>query len=379
MTRWIGAFALVLLGLASLRSQDVTECAKFNACHKEHGKEKIDCPQCSKAKIPSEDKACSACSSKAKICKHCGLPKKGAGGSKPAGGGTIQDAVQLVTVADMKEILAIIAADDMEGRQTGTAGIKKAREYIIKRLKEFGAKSLASDGSYTLPWGNCANIGVLHEGSDPKLKGEYVIIGSHYDHIGMRSGGGGGDNINNGADDNGSGTTTNLTICKAICKSGFRPKRSIIQLWFSGEEIGLRGSAAYCQNPAIPHGQCVMMLNCDMLGRNPERPATLYGVGSSTQFKPIVDKALAAVPNHGIKPMMEKGQYFMRSDQVNFWNAGVPVMFLCCGEHPDYHKPTDHADRIAYDRMQGLGRGALAILLEASNWPERPAKDPNYK
>lgn len=362
---------------AFVKIQDAVECAKFNACHSEHGKEKVECPTCKKSQIPTEDKLCTTCASKDKVCKHCGLPKKG---TKPAGGASTDPkaAMQIIASKDMKDILTTLASDGFEGRKTGTPGIQKAREYIIKHLKEWGAKSLAKDGSFTLPWGSCANIGVVHEGHDPALKNEYVIVGSHYDHIGVGRGGG-GDNINNGADDNGSGSTTNMLICKAILKSGIKHKRGIIQLWFSGEEQGLNGSRAYTQNPAIPNNQCVAMLNCDMLGRNPEKPASLFGVGSSPQFKAVVDKAIQIVPGANVNAVMGKGAYFHRSDQANFWNAGIPVMFLFCGEHADYHKPSDQVEKIAFERMENLGRFIFTMMVEFANAAEKPVKDPNYK
>src|SRR5262245_58752286 len=151
-------------------------CTKSIGCHTEHDAEKIDCPDCKKTKIPKNDALCSSCATKAKRCPHCGLPKT-------AGGGTIKDAFKVIAPADMQKVITKIASDEFQGRQTGSEGIKKARAYIIEQLKTWGVKP-AGD-SYELPWGSCCNIGAIYPGSDPKLKDEIVVVGSHYDHIGI--------------------------------------------------------------------------------------------------------------------------------------------------------------------------------------------------
>lgn len=369
----LGAVCLVQRVPAAAYQENGGEgCSKFNRCRPSDPKEKVPCPKCGNRKIPKTDSLCSSCASKAKVCRLCGKPKAKPGSGKS---GTVQDAMATVTAQEMREFLMVYAGDGFEGRKIGTPGNQKARAFLVEHLQKAGAKPLA--GNFEMPWGQGTNVGTLYPGSDPKLKDEYVIVGSHLDHIGI--GGGGGDNINNGADDNGSGTTTNLEICEALFTSGIKTRRSIINLWFDGEESGLLGSAAYTRNPPIPNEKCVAMLNCDMLGRNPGQKASLWGVGSSPQFSAVVDKAMAAVPGANVNKIMEKGEYFHRSDQANFWKVGIPVMFISTGMHSDYHRPSDSPDKIAYERMAELGKFMLFILVELANMEQRPVKDPNYK
>jgi hypothetical protein len=344
-------------------------CTKLTGCHKEHDKEKIDCPECGKSKIPKNDATCSTCASKLKRCAHCGLPR-----TANAGGGTIKDAFKIIAPADMQKILMQLASDEFEGRQTGSEGIKKARAFIMDTLKKWGVKEVEE-----LPWGSCANIGAIYPGSDPKLKDEYVVVGSHYDHIGMGGQGKSGDNINNGADDNGSGSTTNMFIAKALAGSKIKLKRTVLHLWFSGEEQGLNGSRAYCDKPKIAMSSTVAMLNCDMLGRNPGRAAELFGCGSSPQFAAAIAKAQGLAPEANVKLIEGKGGYFDRSDQANFWAKGVPVMFIFTGLHADYHQPGDHPDKIDYNRMAALGRYMLTILVELANSDKKIEVNKEFK
>ena len=170
-----------------------------------------------------------------------------------------------------------------------------------------------------------------------------------------------------------------MFIAKALFKSKIKLKRSVLCLWFSGEEQGLNGSRAYANNPVYPMSQTVAMLNCDMLGRNPGKAADLMGVGSSPQFIPACGKAAKAVPSANVKIIEGKGQYFHRSDQANFWAKGVPVMFIFAGMHSDYHKPSDHAEKIAFDRMALLGRYMLTILVELANLKGKIEVNPDFK
>jgi hypothetical protein len=373
----LGFAALLAAGLGWLvAAQDggSGECPNLNKCRKAEAKERKECPRCDKAKIRADEALCATCARKEGACRICGLGKKGSE-KKGGGGSTADDAFATITAADMKEFIMRFAGDEMEGRNNSSPGIQKARAFLIDHLKKAGAKPLAGTNfEMAAASSNCFNVGTLYEGSDPELKDEYVIVGSHMDHIGKQ-----GSTINNGADDNGSGSTTNKEICEALFRSGVKTRRSIINLWFTAEEDGLVGSRDYCNSPAVPHAKVVAMLNCDMLGRNPDKAAPLYGVGSSPQFGAVVDKAMAKLPGAKVQKVMEAGPYFLRSDQVNFWRQGIPVMFITTGMHPDYHKPSDTPDKISCERMAELGKFMLFVLLEIANADARPIKDPNFK
>lgn len=369
---------------AYVQDDDAGFCSRFNRCKKRTSRERELCDKCKRRKKYAGDYACSSCARKEGVCKICGRPRKGSRGlgrrqgrGAGNGGGTLEDAMRLIVADDMKKFLMVFASDEFEGRDNQSPGIQKAREFLIKHFKEVGAKPL-NRGSYEIPFARGINLGVLFEGSDPKLKNEYIVIGSHYDHIG-KSARVRGDNIYNGADDNGSGSTLNWAICRALYRSGIKTKRSIIQLWFSAEEDGLLGSRAYCARPVIPMSQTRAMLNCDMVGRNPDKPASLWGVGSSPQFSKAVDAALARVPDANISKIMGKGRYFDRSDQASFWRKGVPVMFLSTGIHGDYHKPGDHPEKIAYGRMAKLGRFVLCLAVYLADLEEPIIRNENYR
>jgi len=277
----------------------------------------------------------------------------------------------------MKPVLEKLASDDFEGRRTGSPGIRKAREYIISEMKGWGVQPTKQ--GYELSWKTCSNIGAVYEGSDPQWKKEYLILGSHYDHLGRALKPEGDDFINNGADDNASGTTLNLFVAKALATSKIPLKRSILHLWFSGEEQGLNGAKSYCQEPLIPLSQIVAMVNCDMVGRPPEKGASLFGVGSSLQFEPCGSRAKERVPGANVNLVEAKGSLFHRSDQNVFWSRGVSVMFLFGTMHADYHRVTDHSDRIDYPQLAELTKFVLALIVELANSEDKIERNPNYK
>ncbi|MBI2901268.1 MAG: M28 family peptidase [Planctomycetes bacterium] len=277
----------------------------------------------------------------------------------------------------MKTVLSKLASDEFEGRGTLTPGIRKAREYIEARLKEWNVAPVGS--GYELPCKPWCNLGALHRGSDPRLKDEVIVLGSHYDHLGRARKPVDGDDINNGADDNASGSTLNLFVAKALAASKLRTKRSILHLWFDGEEQGLNGSKSYCQDPVVPMDRIAAMVNCDMVGRPEETGAKLWGVGSSLQFEPCGANARRRAPDAKVNLLEEKGPYFHRSDQAPFWSRGVPVMFLFGTMHGDYHRVTDHADKIDYPKLAELAKFVLALVVELADYDGKIERNPDYK
>lgn len=292
-------------------------------------------------------------------------------------GDPLEPALKTIDEASMKRVLAELADDKYEGRRTGMAGIKKARQWMISQLNEWGVRPTPE--GYELPWTGCANIGAVYEGSDPRLKDEWIVLGSHYDHLGRARRAEGEDDICNGADDNGSGSTVNMLIARALATSKIKLRRSILHLWFSGEEQGMNGSKAYRDKPVVPFEKIVAMLNCDMLGRPTDKGAELFGMGSSLQFLPAGKRALERVPTAKVNLVEAKGAYFHRSDQIIFWSKGVPVMFLFGAMHGDYHRVTDHADRIDYPKLTELAKFMLAMLVDLANHDGRIERNPDYQ
>lgn len=212
-------------------------------------------------------------------------------------------------------------------------------------------------------------IGLL-EGSDPKLKQEYLVVGGHHDHVGYGRDRRNRDDakfIHNGADDNASGTSAVLEIAQAFTSAKSRPKRSIIFMTFNAEERGLIGSRHYVNNPLVPLTNTIAMINLDMVGRGAQG-LDVGGVGTSPGFlKLIKDSAsdfdLNLTTNPGGKAP---------SDNTSFYNKDMPVLFFYTGRHDDYHKPTDDWQKIDQSEIGEITRMAYVVATKLANAPERP-------
>lgn len=205
-----------------------------------------------------------------------------------------------------------------------------------------------------------ALVTALIEGSDPALKNEIVVLGAHYDHVGSKKQDQPGEDcIFNGADDNASGTSALIAIANAFGKSGVRTKRSILLLGFPGEEIGLMGSAFYASHPLFPFEKTRAMLNLDMIGRN--APESLYVIGTS-RCPELAEILQQENSESGFVLDYSKEYFLSRSDQANFIKNNVPALFLTTGEHGDYHKVSDEASKIDYDKAAKVTRLAFRTL-----------------
>lgn len=217
-----------------------------------------------------------------------------------------------------------------------------------------------------------ANVLGILEGSDPALKNEYVIIGAHYDHLGM----GGRDSlsssrepqIHHGADDNASGTAGIIELAQHFAARRPAPRRSLLFIAFSGEEMGLLGSAYFVKNPTVPLERVVAMLNLDMIGRATDDSVQVIGTGTSADWKAVLDAARAAVPLR----TKENSSGFDASDQVSFYARDIPVLFFFTGVHPDYHKPSDTWDKINAEGEARLLRFVAAAADRIAALPQRP-------
>jgi len=188
-------------------------------------------------------------------------------------------------------------------------------------------------------------VGIL-EGSDPKLKDEYLVFSAHMDHIGISAGL--PDSINNGADDDASGTTGVIELAEAFSRPGARPRRSIIFLTVSGEEKGLWGSRYFSEHTPVPVKQIVADLNIDMIGRN--WPDTIVAIGKEhSDLGATLERVNRAHPELGMTAIDDRWpeeRFYFRSDHYNFARKGVPILFFFNGVHPDYHQPSDSPDKI---------------------------------
>jgi Zn-dependent M28 family amino/carboxypeptidase len=219
-------------------------------------------------------------------------------------------------------------------------------------------------------------IGVL-EGAGP-LANETLVIGAHYDHLGYGGFGSlarnAGKAIHHGADDNGSGTTALMELARRFAQSN-RQGRRLVFIAFSGEERGLLGSAYYCKNPVFSLKDTVAMVNMDMVGRlRPDKEDTskdkliVYGTGSAKSFDQLIDAVNAG---YGFK--LKKIKTGMGpSDQQSFYEKHIPVFFFFTDDHPDYHRPTDTADKINVPGMARITDMVENLVERLANVPERP-------
>ena len=207
------------------------------------------------------------------------------------------------------------------------------------------------------------NVAAMIEGTD--MKDQYVFLTAHYDHIGQK-----GKDINNGADDNASGTSTVLEIAEAFylaSQEGQRPKRSVVFMLVTGEEKGLLGSNYYVENPILPLEQTVVDINIDMVGRIDKkyegRPNYIYVIGSDRISldlhrvnENVNHKYSKLILDYKYNDEKDPNRFYFRSDHYNFAKKGIPSIFFFNGTHVDYHRPTDTADKIEYEKMSQIGR-----------------------
>lgn len=231
------------------------------------------------------------------------------------------------------------------------------------------------------------NVVAFIEGSDPILKDEYVVISSHYDHVGMQPAE--DDGIFNGADDDGSGTVAVLEIAEAFAKAkedGHGPRRSILFMNVSGEEKGLLGSAWYTdREPIVPLDQTVANLNIDMIGRiDPTHPDEntdyVYIIGSNLVSQELHDINIRANETFGSKIQLHErfnskddpNQFYRRSDHWNFGKNNIPFIFFFTGTHEDYHGVDDEPEKIEYERMAKISHIIFATAWQIANQDTRP-------
>ncbi len=220
--------------------------------------------------------------------------------------------------------------------------------------------------------GEAPNLAGILEGSDSRLRREYVVITAHLDHIGVRPGQ--PDSIANGADDNASGVAGLLELAEAFGPQSARPRRSLLFLVPSGEEKGLWGSAYFTERPTVPLRYLVADLNMDLIGRNWPDSVIASGLEMST-LGPTLMRISRAHPELRMTPIADRWpeeRIFYRSDHYSFARKGIPVLFFTSGTHPDYHQPTDSADRIDVDKASRLVRLLFHLGAAVADDPKRP-------
>ena len=215
------------------------------------------------------------------------------------------------------------------------------------------------------------NVGGYLEGNDPSLKDEWLIIGAHFDHLGMGGEGslyrGKEPQIHNGADDNASGTTGVLELAEKFASQKDKLKRNIAFFTFSGEELGLLGSNYLVNNMPFPVEEGIAMINMDMIGRLKDSSLIVYGTGTSSSWKDILNKD----NQYGFK-LTFNDEGFGPSDHSSFYGKKIPVLFFFTGTHEDYHKPTDDTEKINFSGEKNILDFVYNVATDIDNAAERP-------
>ncbi|GAA4300792.1 M28 family metallopeptidase [Aestuariibaculum suncheonense] len=294
-----------------------------------------------------------------------------------------------ITSEELKEALYTYASDEFEGRKTGEPGQKKAVNFLKDHYESLGIESPIAKGDYfqDIPESFFSKKAKASENVVAYIKGtekpdEIIVVSAHLDHIGVNGNG----NINNGADDDGSGTVAILEIAEAFKKAadnGHGPKRSILFLHVTGEEIGLFGSRYYTDvDPIFPLENTVADLNIDMIGRVDKKHENnrnyVYLIGSdklSTELHNIsedVNKKYVNIDfDYKYNDDKDPNRFYYRSDHYNFAKNNIPVIFYFNGTHDDYHRPSDTPDKIEYDLLETRARLVFHTAWELANRKER--------
>ena len=300
-----------------------------------------------------------------------------------------------ITADELKTHLYIVASDEMEGRETGSAGQKKAGEYLIGQYKKEGVSYPKGATSFyqAVPaeflnkktrekLNDSENIWAYIEGTEKP--NEVLVVSAHYDHVGVKNG-----NVYNGADDDGSGTVALLEIAQAFQKAkkeGHGPKRSILFLHVTGEEHGLLGSKYYSENPLFTVANTITNINIDMIGRrdkaHEETNNYVYLIGAdrlSSDLNTICMEANSKYIQMDLdlkyNDPKDPNRFYERSDHYNFAKFGIPSVFLFNGVHADYHQKSDTPDKIEYDALAKRAKLAFTIAWELANRDNRPVVD----
>ena len=307
---------------------------------------------------------------------------------------TVEEYAATITSNELKEMLYIYAGDDMRGRMTGSKGQKLAINYLRDYYIAQGIESALEDDTYfqRVPAeyltrlkepSDSENVVAFIQGSE--FPEEIIVLSAHLDHVGVDEKG----NVFNGADDDGSGTIAMLEMAEAFqraVKDGNGPKRSILFLHVTGEEIGLYGSRYYTENPIFPLANTVCNLNTDMIGRiapdKVDTPNYIYLIGSDRLSQELHDVSAQIAKKYSdleidytYNDLDDPNRFYYRSDHYNFAKNNIPVIFYFNGVHEDYHKISDTPDKIAYELMEKRTKLIFHTAWEIANRKQRITAD----
>jgi hypothetical protein len=292
--------------------------------------------------------------------------------------GWIQDGQPPVEYRPVLQVRASAVARLIEGSGFDV-GALQARSGGALRVDRVAGANLMVALRYAEEVVTAPNVVALIEGSDPALRGEYVVVSGHMDHVGIGLPDENGDSIYNGADDNASGTAAVIEIAEAVVSLSTPPRRSMMFLLVSGEEKGLWGSEYFAENSPVPVDRIVADLNMDMVGRN--WSDTIVAIGKEhSDLGETLERVNAAHRELGmtaIDDLWPAESFYTRSDHYNFARQGVPILFFFNGTHEDYHGRDDEVDRIDAEKAARIARLVFYLGIEVANATARPEWNPD--
>jgi hypothetical protein len=277
--------------------------------------------------------------------------------------------------------IRFLSDDRLQGRMTGSAGADSAAAYLARRFSQVGLQPAAGGWFQSFTVGRDAPaarqtqsgaltgrnvIGIL-PGRDPVLRNQALILGAHYDHLGL--GGFGSLDpdstgiVHNGADDNASGAAALIQVAARLAASP--PARTVVFIAFSGEELGLMGSAHYVREPIYPLAGTLAMVNLDMVGRLRNGRLIVYGARSAQEFPALLD-SLNWYAGFDLKA---QGDGYGPSDHSSFYSAKRPVLHIFTDLHEDYHRTTDDWQKVNYDGLKRVADFTLSLVTALANRP----------
>lgn len=278
--------------------------------------------------------------------------------------------------------IRFLSDDRLQGRMTGSRGADSAAAYLARRFSQVGLQPAAGGWFQTFTVGREAPaarqaqtgaltgknvIGIL-PGRDPVLRNQTIILGAHYDHLGLGSFGSLDPDstgmVHNGADDNASGAAALIQVAARLAASP--PARTVVFIAFSGEELGLLGSAYYVQQPIYPLASTLAMVNLDMVGRLRNGRLIVYGARSAKEFPALLD-SLNWYAGFDLKA---QGDGYGPSDHSSFYAAKRPVLHLFTDLHEDYHRTTDDWQKVNYDGLKRVADFSLGLVTALANRPK---------
>jgi hypothetical protein len=268
----------------------------------------------------------------------------------------------------------LLASLEYQGRRD--EGGRKAAEHLVAEFRGLGLAPLFG-GEYlqTIP-GKAheatlgRNVGARLEGSDPKLRDEWIIVSAHFDHLGMR-----GDVLYPGADDNASGVAMMLEVARCLVQGRDRPARSVMFLGFDLEEAGLYGSRYFAEHSPVPLQQIALFVTADMIGRSLGGVCGPYvfvmGSEHVPGVRPWIERAASGRPLR-VGLLGSDLLVLDRSDYGPFRSRQVPFLFFTTGENPCYHTPQDTADSLDYHKLAAISGMILSVVRQAASAPSVP-------